>query len=61
MPYTKTYFACEDEKKKRSEINKKYREKHADKIKEYNKKYCEQLRAYRIGVAREIMVNPFII
>ena len=36
MPYSKTYLASEDGKKKRSQVNKKYREKHADKIKEYN-------------------------
>ena len=58
MPYSKIYLASEDGKKKRSQINKKYREKHADKIQEYNKKYREQLRAYRIWVAREYGVNP---
>ena len=61
MPYSKTFLASEDGKKKRSQINKKYREKHADKIKEYNKKYREQLRAYRIGVAREHGLQPIFI
>ena len=61
MPYSKIFLASEDGKKKRSKINKKYREKHADKIKEYNKKYREQLRAYRIGVAREYGLSAFVI
>ena len=46
MPYSRLFLASEDGKKKRSQINKKYR---------------EQLRACRIGVAREYGVNPIII